>query len=403
MAPVEIVHLTYAAPSASGSYNRMVGTQMLRLHEFKHAAISLRVGDSEERERNDASVLVVNHRQLSAWQRGLLHVPERLRQRRFNGITDKNSLVYLWGVQRLLPTLRPSVVICYDMYKMGRLLRQIIDWPCRLVLSQHGLSYYLPAARASTTYSLSAFDVICVLSRASYRCDRMRQSFYEPMVTVIPNGVDTERFRPAGREATTALRAAFNLPRGKLIVLVLGRLAPKKGVHAILSAWPRILESVPDAFLWIVGDGEARYRLSLERVVSKLKLSSTVGFQGAVAAAGVARCYQASDAYVFPTLCAEGMPLSLLEAMSCGLPCISSEFAVAREHFSGEAIAFVEDPNIDGAFVEPVVRLLRNESLRDEMGQRARSLVIDKFSQEVWLASLRKFYKEQLELVGRNE
>src|SRR5690606_2162322 len=82
---------------------------------------------------------------------------------------------------------------------------------------------------------------------------------------------------------------------------------------------------VPSAFLWIVGGGDPDYERYLMHLVKSLDITDTVKFQGKVQPDLTASCYQASDLYVFPTLCMEGHNLSLLEAMSCGLACKALE------------------------------------------------------------------------------
>ncbi|GAG14268.1 unnamed protein product, partial [marine sediment metagenome] len=133
MSSVDILHLTFRPPFASGSYNPMVGTQIERLSEFRQVALSHWKGQSPAPEGDNPSVITVNARGLSLWQKACLRVPERIRKGWFNNIADRHYLTYYWQIAKLLPRLRPKIIVCYDGYKMGPLLRQVIDWPCRLV------------------------------------------------------------------------------------------------------------------------------------------------------------------------------------------------------------------------------------------------------------------------------
>jgi hypothetical protein len=126
---------------------------------------------------------------LTTGQKLILRLPARFRMGWFNEIEDPNRLLYYWQVRRLLPGLRPRVVVCYDDYKLGPLLRCGIDWPCRIILSQHGQSYFLNPARASDLYSLRSFDAVYLLTAGAYRFERTRLSTFEPLVSVVPNGV----------------------------------------------------------------------------------------------------------------------------------------------------------------------------------------------------------------------
>lgn len=134
----------------------------------------------------------------------------------------------------------------------------------------------------------------------------------------IPNGVDLEHFtlnNPAQREES---RQALNLPAGHL-VLFTGRLAPEKGLDVLLSAWPQVLARVSDAYLILVGEGNQR--LSLETQAQGLGLADRVLFVGG--REDVLPYLKAADAFALPSY-AEGLPVSLLEAMSCGLPCVAT-------------------------------------------------------------------------------
>ena len=347
--------------------------------------------------------VIVNAGRPTLAQKLYLLLPERARKPFFNGITDSAHLSYLWRIKRVLPVLRPKIIVCYDSYKMGPLLRRRITWPCRLVFSQHGLSYFLPPHEAARLYSLSSFDAVITLTGASYRSNRAVISAYEPLVVTIPNGIDTEKFRPAAPGEKDLVRQEFGLPENKMIVLFLSRLVPKKGAHAILHSWRKILTEIPDAYLWIVGGGHAGYERYLGNLITASGISSSVRLQGRVSPDVTARCYQASDIYLFPTLCVEGHSLSLLEAISCGIPCISSHHETARELYSDDEVLFVEDPNVEDAFVGPVIRLLKDKTLRRKLGDNARRAAEQRFNQDKWLCRLREFYERQLNLVKGRE
>jgi phosphatidyl-myo-inositol dimannoside synthase len=273
-----------------------------------------------------------------------------------------------------------------------------------LVFSQHGLSYQLSPRAAGRLYSLDSFDAVWVLTRAAYRHDRYRVAAYEPLVTVLPNWINTEQFTPATAETKRALRERWGLPARQPVVLWLSRLVPKKGAHAVLESWPRIRQAIPDAFLWIVGGGGGTYESYLRAIIVNLGIGDSVRLHGAAAPDDVVRCHQAADLYVFPTLfSSEGFGLSLLEAMACGLPCIASDHMVLEELYSDDVLVTVPDANLAGAFVAPVVRLLNDAALRERMGRAARAFVVERFNHKTALAAVEAFYREQLMLAGATQ
>jgi glycosyltransferase involved in cell wall biosynthesis len=296
--------------------------------------------------------------------------------------------------------LKPRIIVCYDGYKLGSLLRRHVTWPCRLVLSQRGLSYFLNSRDAARVYRLQAFDVIWALTYASYRYDRHRMVSYEPLVKVLPNSVDTDVFRPASPEERQAFRARWQLPAEGPIVLLLSRLVPKKGAHLVVHSWPRIVREFPNAFLWIVGGGDKEYVTYLSRMIESLKISGSVRLQGPVPPEATASCYQLSDVYVFPTVFVEGQSRSLMEAMACGLPSIASDHDVAREAYQDGEVQFVADPNVEDAFVPPILLMLRDAAARRRMGADARDTVVGRYSYRVNFEQIADFYSRQLGMVG---
>ncbi len=400
MHQVDVVHLTSKPPFAPGSFNRLVGMQMEMISGLRQTAISY-WDQAVPANASTENVVLVNGDGLSLTQKTLLKLPERWRNNRFNGVSGRESLIYLWQIINTLPRLKPKVVVCYDNYKFGSVLRQHINWPCRLVLSQHGLSYHLPADQGARLYSLQSFDAVWVLTKAGYRFDRQRITAFEPLVNVIHDWIDMDVFHPVSAERKQELRRNWNLPAKAPVVIWLSRLVPKKGAHVVLQSWREILKEFPDAILWIVGGGEPGYINYLKTLTTNLGLTDNVRLQGAVAPELTPTCYQASDIYVFPTLfSAEGFGLSLLEAMACGLACAASDIEILRELYTEDTVLFVPDPNIEDAFVNPILSLLRDADLRARMGKAARSYGQQHYHHDKVLPQLNEFYRRQMAYLG---
>jgi glycosyltransferase involved in cell wall biosynthesis len=141
----------------------------------------------------------------------------------------------------------------------------------------------------------------------------------------IPNGVDTARFRDASADERAALRAALALPQGPLAVYT-GRLSIEKGVDVLLDAWPHVLARAPAARLCVVGSGPED--ASLRARAQRLGVAGAVVFAGGVQ--DTAPWLRAADAAVLPSR-TEGMPVALLEAMACALPCVATAVGGSRE------------------------------------------------------------------------
>ena len=398
---VDILHLSKKPHFVTGSFNRFIYEQIRQLDEFHQVMISYwdeEKSNLDKRDIKDAFILV-NKKGLNLYQKLYLSLPSRYKARLFNRITGRDKLVYLWQIEKLLPELKPKIIIFYEQYKMGKELRKVINWPCKFVLAQRRFSHFLEKSEFKRHCSLEAYDTIWTQTRSAYRFDKARADRYEPLVKVIPNAVDVHRFRPVSPEVKRNLRTKWNLPEKQFVVLLLSRQVPKKGAHLLLHSWPKILSEAPNAFLWIVGGGDPEYRQYLEKMVSILDISEKVRIQGAVNQSDAHMCYQAADIYLFPTLHPEGMANTLLEAAASGLPCIAADHEGAMEHYSKDEVIFVTDPNVEDVFIEPVFNLIRNDSLRKSLGQAARRKVEQHYSQEIIFDRLKEFYRRQLNSV----
>ena len=399
---VEILHLSKKPHFVTGSFNRFIYEQIRHLDEFRQVMLSY--WDKEENGPDESDIkdtfIVVNKKGLGLSHQLYLSLPNRFKAGLFNGITGSDKLVYLWQTARLLPELKPKIIIFYEQYKMGRELRKVVTWPCKFILAQRRFSHFLEKKEFKRHCSLESFDTIWTQTHAAYRFDKARADRYEPLVMVIPNAVDVHKFKPASPEEKRNVRAKWNLPDNKFTVLLLSRQVPKKGAHLLLHSWSKILSEAPNAYLWIVGGGDPEYRQYLEKMIGSLDLSESVHIQGAVDQNDIHTCYQAADLYVFPTLHPEGMANTLLEAAASGLPCIAAEHAGATEHYSKDEVIFVPDPKVEDVFIKPILDLVKNDALRQSLQDAARRKVEQHYGQKVIFDQLRKFYHRQLLTVG---
>ncbi|MFI0541760.1 glycosyltransferase [Streptomyces sp. WSLK1-3] len=184
--------------------------------------------------------------------------------------------------------------------------------------------------------------------------------------SVIPNGIDTERFRPAAADTVRARLLPEVDPAAPLVVCV-GRLCRQKGQDVLLRAWDAVLRQVPAARLVLVGDGPERDRL-------RDAAPGSVLFAGAVADA--VPWYRAADLLVLPSRW-EGMALAPLEAMACGRPVVVTDVDGARESLPPAlAPRCLVPPENAAALADAVAALLRDPSLRESLGHQGRRHVL---------------------------
>lgn len=141
------------------------------------------------------------------------------------------------------------------------------------------------------------------------RLDRQR-------VSVIPNGVEFDRFQSAGACDLSPL----GIPAGARVLVSVGRLHPQKGYDLLIEAIAPLLADQPGWQLLIVGEGPARF--DLERQIREAGLEGRIHLPGY--RDDVPSILAAADAFVLASRW-EGMPNAVLEAMAAGLPVVATD------------------------------------------------------------------------------
>lgn len=169
-------------------------------------------------------------------------------------------------------------------------------------------------------------DAVLVLSEFSASQIRDIHGLPTENATVVPGGVDTERFRPLADRA--AVRRELGLPDG-LLLLTVRNLVPRMGLDALLEALRAVVDQRPDCRLVIGGSG--MLRPTLEQQVAQLGLQENVIFAGFIPEARLADYYGVADLFVLPTRMLEGFGLVTIEALACGTPVLGTPIGGTRE------------------------------------------------------------------------
>jgi phosphatidylinositol alpha-mannosyltransferase len=176
---------------------------------------------------------------------------------------------------------------------------------------------------------------------------------------IIPNGVDTERFNPD-------VKALDKFPKDVPKILFLGRLDPRKGLHHLIAAYPRIKKKIPEAILIVVGWGR-----SLERYKNSLpaKIRDSVYFEGRVPAHLIPRYYATCDVYVSPATGGEVFGIVLAEAMATGKPVAASNIPGYNDVIQHEVNGILFDFNDPGNIADEVSRILLDKKLHNRLSR----------------------------------
>lgn len=316
-------------------------------------------------------------------------------------IAPLRDVVALFRIARVLRRLRPDIVE-FSTPKAGLLgtLAALLAGVPRRVYLLRGLK--LETARGPKRTLLWSAEWLAmraagvVLSNsASLRENALALRLTRPSKICVLGagsgiGVDTTHFAPG----SDALRYRLGLPCDAKVVGFVGRLTRDKGLPELVEAFDRILRRERRAWLLLVGwwdEAEDAIGAELRRRVQQHPRIVVTGF-----VRDPAPHYRAMDVFVLPTW-REGFPNAVLEASATGLPVVTTFSTGARDAVLPEVTGLLTPAGRPEKIEEAVLRLLRDASLRERMGQAGRRWVAAEFDRRQVLARNAAFYRALLE------
>ena len=255
-----------------------------------------------------------------------------------------------------------------------------------LVITNHGIMsasapHWLNVGYMSTLgrWTLNAADrVICY---TPVERDLLVSKFgvHPGGIAVIPNGVNTDIFRPDASRRDDGCRR----------LLWVGRYVKGKGIDFLIHAAAALVREVPDLQLTLVGEGPEE--AEIRQLATELRLDGHIEYLPFMTYDQMPAQYQRAEMLVLPSL-HEGVPRTMLEAMACGRPVVISDFEHLRELVSGGGLMF---PKGDvTALADAIRNLLEHPDEADELGRRARETIIRQNSWRNTVESTLDLYRE---------
>lgn len=251
--------------------------------------------------------------------------------------------------------------------------------PSRLPISRQGLSYVLRHAEH-------------VIAAGSYPAAVARDAgANQDSLTVIPPGVDTQRFVPLHDVDRASARDELGIERDVQLVLGISRLVPRKGFDTLIRASARLRSSHPKLVVAIAGSGRDRDRL--ERLAGEL--NAPVRFLGRVSNEMLPKLYGCAD--IAAMLCRsrwggleqEGFGIVFAEAAACGTPQIAGDSGGAAEAVAdGITGRVVSDPSDVQSVADAVHEILANDEIRQSMKSASRQRALELFDYDVLASRL---------------
>jgi mannosyltransferase len=326
--------------------------------------------------------------------------------RRYSGVTATNRMVApklarmfraAWlgpdapdgiarmGLAELLKLRRRRAALIWHARRnfemiVGVLLRAS-GWPLKLVFTSAAQRHHT----WTTRWLIRRMDAIIATNDIS-------GSFLRRAATVIPHGVDTDRYAPPADRA--AALAEAKLP-GRYAIGCFGRVRAQKGTDVFVDAMCRLLPRYPDFTAVIVGaivPEQFAFAGDLKKRIEAAGLSSRIVMTGELPIEEVQRWYQRLTIYAF-TSRNEGFGLTLIEAMSAGAALVASRAGAAELVVENGVTGVLTPPGDVDALVVALEPLLQDPASCTAMGTRARARVLEKFSLDAEAGRIAEVYR----------
>lgn len=273
----------------------------------------------------------------------------------------------------LVPAIKrilPSIATIHTPVKVGVRHIETVDAISIAIKLQSFVSYQIEKR-------LFESNLITVVSRSV--ANALQEYGINPSnVVVLGNAVDEELFRPTPN----------NQPEP--YVLYVGRLSHRKGLFDLIDAIRIVCGRNPQVKFVLVGKGPLMSHLNA--LVLKLKLGKKVQFLGFVSKHRLISLYQNASVFVIPSHY-EGMPTTLLEAMSCALPVVATAVSGNLDAITNGKNGLLVPPKSPTSLANAIERILYDKIVARDLGARARETVEQGYTWDIVASKVEKCYK----------
>jgi len=299
-------------------------------------------------------------------------------------------------IPKLLVTLlkmKFDIIHSHDYYAASSFYSAITSRAKRipLVLTQHNdhlphsfVNNFLYLLDSCTfgRYTLFQAKKIVALSR-NIKSHLLLMGTDESKIEVIPNGIDTRSYSPHRKNL---LETQWGITHP--VILFVGRLVEGKGIEYLLHAFSKVVAKIPEAKLVIVGRGPKEKEL--EGLRRKLGLYNVL-FLGAIENQLMPNIYVGCDVLVLPSI-REPFGNVVIEAMAAGKPVVGSQVGGMKDTIKHGVTGYHVQPRSSQQISKYLTRMLKDDSLRNRLGENARMRVLKHYDQELLIQKIEQMY-----------
>lgn len=249
-----------------------------------------------------------------------------------------------------------------------------------------------PMLLAADAFWNRCSDRVIAVSESTRRYLLDREDLDDAKVTMIPNGIDTSVFKPAGGDERDRARFELGLPIGAFVIGGVGRLVSQKNFSLFLKIASNVLRVHTGVIFVIAGTGPLESQLSEE--AATLGIAERVRFLGHVS--DRVGLYRALDALMM-TSDFEGTPMTLLEAMASGLPVVASAVDGIAEVCTHREDALLASVGQTDEFEEYCRLIISDKSRCFDLGAAARRTILERYEISALARRVGSVYEEVLE------
>jgi glycosyltransferase involved in cell wall biosynthesis len=225
-----------------------------------------------------------------------------------------------------------------------------------------------------------------IIAPAQYVKEELISFGVKRPITVIPNGVNINKFKPL---KNNDLRKKLGFGEKDKIVLCVARLAKEKSLDFLIKTFAKFTKNHPNVYFVIAGEGPERE--NLRSLIKKLKIGNKIFLLGLVPYSEIPNIYNGADVFIFASQTeTEGMIVP--EALSSGLPVLAVKDRVFEQFIESGKDGFLVEKD-EEVFNQHLDRLLKDENLRERMGKNARKKA-EQFSLDEIAKKFENLYKQ---------
>lgn len=275
--------------------------------------------------------------------------------------------------------MEPDMIRAFNTHfaaELGTFLKEKLGKP--LVVSAHDITRLTDAMHG-------ADKLVCISDALARRC--IEEYEIQPSrIAIIPDGINMHLFSPKEKQELEGYEGGNK-------ILSVSRVVPGKNLETLLRAVDLVRNELGDVTHIHVGNGYHQEKEKLSRVKKELQLEGVSHFTGSKPKTVLPHYYSWADVYALPSL-HEGLGRSNIEALACGTPVVTSNYApmteVVQDGFNGLTV----DPRDYEALAGAILKLFKDKELRERTEMNARESVLIKYNADKVMDQYVKLYSE---------